>query len=216
VYGLTCGELARVVNERGWYGSQGSRLHARLTVIPMEGWKRTMRWDATGLPWTSPSPNISTFASTIVYPATCFLEATNVSEGRGTDHPFQVLGAPFIDAGTFSTALNSLMIPGVRFVPADFTPSSSKYSGKECHGVSLEVIDQQAFRPGLTGLSIIQKLQQLYPTSFKLKRESFLRLFGSTKGYEMLIHSEAVAAIVSSWQPNLERFKSDISRHLLY
>jgi uncharacterized protein YbbC (DUF1343 family) len=117
-YGLTCGELAVMIKSEGWL----DLAKLDLTVIWMEGWKRTMLWDDTGCPWVRPSPNIPTPATALVYPATCFIEATNVSEGRGTERPFHFIGAPFIDGGTLSGKLNALRLPGVRFSPTEFTP----------------------------------------------------------------------------------------------
>jgi uncharacterized protein YbbC (DUF1343 family) len=223
VYGMTCGELARVVNEKGWLAStlpgisrKDSAVHAHLTVIPLEGWKRNMRWEETGLTWIPPSPNIPTSATALVYPATCFLEATNVSEGRGTERPFQSIGAPFIHAGEFSTTLNGLHIPGVVFSPLEFTPVSSKYAGERCHGATIEVTDAATFRPGLTGVHIIQQLQRLYSSSFKIKPDSFLRLFGSARGYAMLLRNDEPANIVAGWQDDLEKYKANVSRYLLY
>jgi len=223
VYGMTCGELANAANEEGWLSPKQSGIvgkdtsvHARLTMVPMEGWKRSMQWPETGLTWIPPSPNIPTSGTALVYPATCVLEATNVSEGRGTETPFQTIGAPFIHAAEFSTALNGLHIPGVGFRPIEFTPVSSKYVGERCHGVTIEVTDAATFRPGLTGLHIIQQLQKLYSPSFKIKPESFLRLFGSARGYTMLVHCEEPESIVAGWQDDLERYRATISRYLLY
>jgi uncharacterized protein YbbC (DUF1343 family) len=175
VYGMTCGELATFMNTSGWL--DGGR-KADLRVIWMEGWKRTMDWSATGLPWVAPSPNIPTPETAVVYPATCFLEATNVSEGRGTAAPFFLLGAPFLDGDSLSAALNTRHLPGVSFVPSHFTPASSKHAGEMCHGVKIEMHDRSVFRPVLTGLVVISELLRQRPGVVKLNYRWLGKLLG--------------------------------------
>jgi len=182
VYGMTCGELATFMNASGWLDAHRT---ADLTVIWMTGWTRSMSWAATGLPWIAPSPNIPTPETMVVYPATCFVEATNASEGRGTLAPFFQIGAPFINAESLAVALNGRHLPGVRFVPAHFTPTSSKHMGEVCHGVKLEVGDRSRFRPVLTGLVILSELLGQSPDSLKLNHRWLGKLLGkgSVAGY---------------------------------
>jgi len=175
VYGMTCGELATFMNRSGWL--DGGR-NVDLRVMWMEGWERSMDWSATGLPWIAPSPNIPTPETAVVYPATCFLEATNVSEGRGTAAPFFLLGAPFLDADALCAGLNARRLPGVSFVPSQFTPASSKHAGEVCHGVKIEVRDRSMFRPVLTGLVVISELLRQRPALVKLNHRWFGKLLG--------------------------------------
>jgi len=182
VYGMTCGELATFMNASGWLDAGRT---ADLTVIWMSGWKRTMTWSDTGLPWVVPSPNIPTPETAVVYPATCFVEATNVSEGRGTLAPFFQVGAPFLSAESLAIALNARHLPGVRFAPAHFTPASSKHAGELCHGVKIEIGNRSQYRPVLTGLVIISELLAQSPDSVKLNHRWLGKLLGrgSVAGY---------------------------------
>jgi uncharacterized protein YbbC (DUF1343 family) len=159
--GLTMGEFARlVVGER--------RLPVSLTVIPLEGWQRARWFDETGLPWVNPSPNIRSLNQALLYAGVGLLEATNLSVGRGTDTPFEVIGAPWItDPAVFAEALTTRGLPGVTFQPASFTPSSSVYAGQMVHGVRLTVTDREAFRPVRTGLAVGQELWLRYPAYFR-------------------------------------------------
>ncbi len=186
VYGLTCGELATMINGEGWLGGKAK---CKLTVIKMEGWKRPMLWTGTGLNWIAPSPNIPTVEAAFAYPATCFIEATNVSEGRGTEKPFRYIGAPFINRERLAKNLNELSLSGVRFSPVSFTPTSSKFKGERCSGVFVVVTDANAFEPVKTGLAIIRQLLALFPPEVKVNKASFLRLMGSQAVYDELMNS---------------------------
>jgi uncharacterized protein YbbC (DUF1343 family) len=159
--GMTIGEFARlVVGER--------RLPVPLTVIPLEGWERARWFDETGLPWVNPSPNIRSLTQALLYAGIGLLEATNISVGRGTDTPFEVIGAPWItDPAVFAEALTSRGLRGVTFQPVSFTPSSSVYAGQMVHGVRLTVTDREAFRPVRTGLAVGQELWLRYPAYFR-------------------------------------------------
>lgn len=158
-YGLTMGELARYMND-----TQG--LHADLTVVPMAGWRREQWFDETGLLWVPTSPAMPHISTAVVYPGTCFLEGTNVSEGRGTALPFEVCGAPWIDGEVLATYLNALALPGVRFRATQFVPAASKFAGEVCGGVQIHVIDRSAFRPVTVGLHLLAALKALYPADF--------------------------------------------------
>lgn len=152
-YGLTIGETARLF--QGEFG-----VNCNLTVIPMEGWSRDMYYDQTGLPWVMPSPNMPTLDTAIVYNATCLYEGTNISEGRGTTKPFELVGAPFIKGNKLAEAMNRLNLPGVVFRPAYFTPTFSKHEGKLCGGVQLHVTDRDVFEPVRTGLFLLKEVKE--------------------------------------------------------
>ncbi len=159
--GLTMGEFARMAAaERG--------IAVDLTVVPLEGWRREMWFDDVGLPWVNPSPNIRSPLQALLYAGVGLLESTNLSVGRGTDQPFELVGAPWIDdpAG-IADAANALRLPGVRFEPVRFTPSSSEYAGQGVGGVRLVVTERDAIRPVRTGLALAQVLRDRYPGPFR-------------------------------------------------
>lgn len=165
-HGLTTGELAQLLNrERG--------LGADLQVVPVEGWRREWLADETGLPWINPSPNMRTPAAALLYPGVGLLEFS-VSVGRGTDTPFEVLGAPYVDDRRLAHELNALGLPGLRFLPVRFTPAASVFQGRECGGVRLLITDREALRPVRTGLALIATLQRLYPQAFALDKVNTL------------------------------------------
>ena len=147
-HGMTIGELARLFNETFGIG-------AGLEVIPMEGWGRGMYFDATGIPFVLPSPNIPTLDSAIVYPGTVLFEGTNVSEGRGTTKPFELLGAPWVDAEPFADGMNALALPGVHFRPAVIEPTFHKHAQASCGGCQIHVLDRDTFRPVEAGVALV-------------------------------------------------------------
>ena len=149
-HGMTIGELARYLNDEHAIGCD-------LTVVPMRGWRRSMLWEATGLPWVPPSPNMPTPDTARVYPGGCLIEGTNLSEGRGTTRPFEWVGAPYLDAHAYAEALEALRLPGVRFRPARFRPTFQKWARQTCGGVQLHVTDAARFKPFLTGLGLIAR-----------------------------------------------------------
>ncbi len=210
VYGLTCGELARMINGEGWLTNG---VKANLNVVPMEGWKRSMLWDDTRLRWIRPSPNIPSSSTAIVYPATCFIEASNLSEGRGTDSPFNIIGAPFIDGVKLAAKLH---LEGVTTMPVTFLPNSSKFKGEECRGLSIEITDPASFKPILFGLSLLQEIHNLYPEKFILTRSSFNRLFGNAKVYDLILNGTPPESIVVTWHAALEGFKARSDLYKLY
>jgi uncharacterized protein YbbC (DUF1343 family) len=145
----------------------------RLSILPMKGWKREMWFDQTGLPWVMPSPNMPTLDTATVYPGMCLLEGTNISEGRGTTRPFEIFGAPFIDAELLCRELNALKLPGVFFRENYFQPAFQKFAGQLCGGAQLHVQDRQSFRPFETGVQIIRCLRRMYPDSFQWKKPPY-------------------------------------------
>jgi uncharacterized protein YbbC (DUF1343 family) len=213
VYGLTCGELANMINGEGWLGNGKT---CQLTVIRMEGWSRAMRWEATGLTWIPPSPNIPTPAVALVYPATCIIEATNISEGRGTENPFATIGAPFINAAVLADAMSRLGLQGVQFHPATFTPGTSKFKGIPCSGITLEVTDPLRYRPSYTALSLLHQTRSLYPDKFTLSRSSFLRLMGSEQVYNGFIRQDSPGKIEEGWSENLRKYRARSAPYRLY
>ncbi|WP_225825365.1 exo-beta-N-acetylmuramidase NamZ domain-containing protein [Streptomyces naphthomycinicus] len=162
-HGLTCGELARQLNASAVPRAAGGT--ADLTVIEAVGWRRAMDAPATGLPWVAPSPNIPAPATATVYPGTCLFEGTNVSEGRGTTQPFEIVGAPYIDA-RFAPSLAELDLPGVHFRDLRFVPAFHKHAGRTLRGVQLHVTDREAFTPVRTAVAMLATLRRLYPDDF--------------------------------------------------
>ena len=168
-YGLTVGELARMIVGEKWIAHIPD-----LIVIELEGWKRTMFYDETGMPWVNTSPNIPDLETAIIYPGMCLFEGTNVSEGRGTNHPFKYIGAPWINGQQLTTAMNNLNLEGVDFEPVSFLPLSipgraenPKYKNEECFGVHVIIIDKLKYRPVHTGVQLIQTIKKIYPEKFE-------------------------------------------------
>ncbi|MEV6764382.1 DUF1343 domain-containing protein [Streptomyces sp. NPDC051105] len=162
-HGLTCGELARHFNASAVPQAAGAAVE--LTVIEAVGWQRAMDAEATGLPWIAPSPNIPTPATAVVYPGTCLFEGTNLSEGRGTTQPFEIVGAPFLDA-RFAPALAELGLPGVHFRDLRYVPAFHKHAGRPLRGVQLHITDRTAFAPVRTAVAMLAVLRRLYPDDF--------------------------------------------------
>jgi N-acetylmuramic acid 6-phosphate etherase len=213
-HGLTLGELALWINDR-------EDIHARLQVVPMRGWQRGAWFDATGLTWTPPSPNIPTFETCLIYGTTCLIEGTPVSEGRGTPQPFEVIGAPWIDAYALAAELNRRDLPGVRFRPTWFTPTSSKHAGTICGGIQVHIHDRLAFQAVTTGLQILAALLRLYPDRMDWRIGAagvpFLDLLLGSAGPRLAIErGEPVDRIIASWQPALDAFAAAREPFLLY
>jgi uncharacterized protein YbbC (DUF1343 family) len=179
-HGLTIGEVARLC-ARGmpWGGARFARpIDVDLTVVPMRGWGRAMSFGETGLPWVMPSPNMPTPDTARVYPGQCLFEATNLSEGRGTTRPFEIVGAPFLDGHAWAEALEAQAgparaLPGVRFRPLSFRPTFHKFGGRSCGGVQIHVMDGGAFRPYLTGIALLASARRLAPADFRWRTEPY-------------------------------------------
>ena len=206
-HGMTIGELARLFNQEGNIGCD-------LRVIEMTGWRRAMWFDETNLLWVNPSPNMRSLTEATLYPGIGLLETTNLSVGRGTDTPFEVVGAPWIDGRELASHLNGQRIAGVRFVPVRFTPLGSVFKGEECGGVNIIVTERARIRPVFTGLQIAVALYKLYPTQWKI--DNYLRLLvnGNTQG--RLKRGESAAEITLSWEAELEMFKHKRAGALIY
>lgn len=218
-HGMTIGELATMYNNEGWLKDG---VKAKLTVVRMEGWKRTMWFDETGLKWVRPSPNLPTLKSAILYPGTCFFEGVNISEGRGSDHPFEYMGAPYIDAMKWAMALNAYKLKGVRFEPTEFTPRSiegvvlhPKYEGVNCNGVRVVITDRNKLEPVKVGVYMLSTAKKLFADSVKWRR-SINRLAGTPKMAAAIDAGVPPEKIVGMWKDDVEKFKKIRAKHLLY
>jgi uncharacterized protein YbbC (DUF1343 family) len=219
-HGMTVGELAKMFNDEGWLENA---VKADLTVVKMENYSRRMWFDQTGLPWVKPSPNMMTLKTAIVYTATCFIEGTNVSEGRGTQHPFEWIGAPWIDGEKLAKELNHYKLPGVKFEPISFTPTDiekvtvdPKYEGEKCGGVYLNVYDREKFEPVKVGVYILYALKKLYPDKFKWRTAGQDRLWGTDKVRLMIDEGKKPDEIIKTWEDDVKKFLSIRQKYLLY
>ncbi len=206
-HGLTLGELATLFNEE-------RKIGARLTVVQMEGWRRDAWWDETGLMWVNPSPNMRNLWQATMYPGIGAIEFANVSVGRGTDGPFQYVGAPWIDGVQLADALNARALPGVRFYPVTFTPASSRYADEPCEGVYIVVTDRVAVRPVRVGLEIVSAVSRLFPGKLDLGRTAIL--YGSTDQLARAVKGEPAADIAASWSASEASWRSLRAKYLRY
>jgi uncharacterized protein YbbC (DUF1343 family) len=209
-FGMTLGELARLANEK--FLSKP----ARLSVVPMENWRREMWFDETGLPWVAPSPNMPTLDTATVYPGQVFFEGTNVSEGRGTTRPFEYFGAPWIDGHDLTKRLNALALPGVVFREQWFTPTFSKFKEELCGGCQIHVTDRKVYRPLETALRAIAAIGEMYPDKFQFHETYFDKIMGTSKVREAMLKGVPVAEIVRGFEAGLREFESLRKPYLLY
>lgn len=207
-HGMSVGEIATLVNAE-WMEPK-----VDLRVVTVPDYNRSMTFAETGYPWVLPSPNMPTIDTALVYPGMCVFEGANVSEGRGTTRPFELAGAPFIDAQALADELNAIGLPGVRFRPAYFTPSFDDHSGQRCAGVQVHVTDENAFLPVQTGLHVLKMVHSMNPDAVRL-RTTVSRLMG-IEGLEERIKTESVESIVADWQETLAAFKAIRAKHLIY
>jgi uncharacterized protein YbbC (DUF1343 family) len=191
-----------------------SKIGAKLTVVQMRNWRRDDWFDATGLPWVNPSPNMRNLLQATLYPGIGAFEQTNISVGRGTDTPFEQIGAPWIDGVAVAEALNQRLIAGIRFYPVRFTPTASKYANEECGGVFMMVTDRNALRPVRVGVEIAALLHKMYGSRFEL--EAAERLFGSREGLTRIRAGHDPAAIAASWAAGESRWRLLRNQYLLY
>jgi molybdopterin-guanine dinucleotide biosynthesis protein MobB len=199
-HGMTAGELARLF-------AAERRLDLDLVVSPAAGWARELTYEAAGLPWTPPSPNMPTTDTALVYPGMCLLEGTNLSEGRGTTRPFEIFGAPWLESMSFSDALNALALPGVAFFPAQFRPMFDKHAGLQCGGARLHLTDRATFRPFQTGLRIIEAARRAAPLDFRWRTEAYE--FDQRPAIDLLTGSPRFRAAIESG----ESLRAEIARH---
>ena len=212
-HGMTAGELAKMFNGQGWLAG---RIKAELIVIPMDGWRRRMWYDRTHLRFIKPSPNMPDLETAAVYPGLCLLEGTNVSEARGTTMPFRQFGAPWIDSKLLAERLNALNLPAMRFEPVRFTPTSSKYKGRECHGVRILVTDRDRLTPYSSGVRIVNEICRMYPDRLEWKTAHFDRLCGTSKIRSAITGRSSLDVLQNKWQAELESFLEIRARHLIY
>ncbi|MCG1021884.1 exo-beta-N-acetylmuramidase NamZ domain-containing protein [Sutcliffiella horikoshii] len=214
-HGMTVGELAKLFNEEFEIG-------ADLTVVEMNGWKRNMYYDDTPLEFVMPSPNMPTLDTALVYPGGALIEGTNVSEGRGTTKPFELIGAPFMNADDVARALNDLNLSGVTFRAASFTPTFSKHAGKLSHGIQIHITDRDTFKPVETGLHIVKTIHDMYPEDFQFRAENsagisfFDNLIGNSWIRKGIEEGRSVEDLVSQWQGDLSEFNNVRKQYLIY
>jgi uncharacterized protein YbbC (DUF1343 family)/CubicO group peptidase (beta-lactamase class C family) len=206
-HGLTVGELAQLFNQQ-------RKIGADLRVIKMDGWRRAMWFDETNLMWINPSPNMRSLTEATLYPGVGLLETTNLSVGRGTDTPFEIVGAPWIQGDKLADYLNQRGIPGVRFVPVRFTPKSSVFKDEQCGGVNIIITDRVAFRSLVTGVEMALALRHLYANDWKV--DNYLRLLVNAETLERIKRGESARDIVASWNVSLQEFRRARAEILLY
>ena len=217
-HGMTLGELALLLRAARFPG-------VSLAVLTCEGWRRDDWWDETGLPWVATSPNMPTLATATVYPGACLVEATNLSEGRGTTRPFQLVGAPWLNAEALAGRLDGMDLPGVRFRATRFRPEFGKHAGKACHGVEWHVSDRRALRPLETGVSLLAAVRELHPREFAWRREAYEfvsdvpaidLLTGSAAARDAIEDRAAVEDMFARWSASCDEFRARRREFLLY
>ena len=207
-HGMTVGELARMFNAE-------RKIGADLTVVPCEGWDRRTYYDATGLLWVNPSPNMRSLNEAVLYPGVGLLEATNLATGRGTDTPFERVGAPWIDAVAFASALNKVgLYPGVRFVPTNFAPRERQYAGETCHGVFITVTDRDRFVPVRLGVAMACVLRELYRDQWK--PDGLQKFLADDAAYEAIVDGKTYAEVEATWAGGLSEFLRTREPFLIY
>ena len=209
-HGMTLGELLRMANDR-------LGLRAELVVVPAAGWWRAMDYDATGLPWIRPSPNMPDLESAFHYPGICLFEGTNLSVGRGTSAAFQIIGAPWLDARRLLRSVS--VLDGVQVVDTEFTPhapTDGKYDGVSLHGLRFRVTDRARYDPTRFAVALLAGLEALYPDSFQFRPTNFDRLAADSGLRRALLAHRSPADIWATWQVPLERFRLTRAKYLLY
>ena len=206
-HGLTVGELAQL-----YHAEKG--LKNELQVVKMEGWHRSDFWDAVNLTWINPSPNMRSLTQALLYPGIGLLEFTNLSVGRGTDTPFEIIGAPWMEGRKLAAELNARELPGIRFIPIRFTPKSSIHANTPCTGVQFQILCRNRFVPVLTGIAIAETLKRLFPKNWDPGR--YDRLLANKPAYDALLGGATAEALVASWQPQVATFRNRRRPHLLY
>ena len=206
-HGMTAGELALLFNGE-------KKLRAELHVIRMRGWKRSMWYDQTGLEWVNPSPNIRSLTQAVLYPGVCLLESRQVSVGRGTDTPFQLIGAPWYRAREVAAHLNALNLPGVRFLHRRFRPRASVYRDQECDGVEILLVNREVFDPVLLGLELLAATLKYHPGQFDLRE--VMPLLGNQEAADRLRRGQSGRQVLKAVRPGVEAFRKRRAKYLLY
>ena len=217
-HGLTVAELALLFNKE--YG-----INCDLTVVKMDGWQRGYFYDETDCPWVMPSPNMPTVETTVVFPGTVFFEGTQISEGRGTTRPFEIIGAPFIDENELAESLKLLELNGVIFRPTKFLPTFQKHHRETCGGIFIHVVDREVFQPVITGFALVSLIYNLYKEDFKWKnppyeyefdRNPFDVIAGTLKTREFIEKNEDIKTVKQYWRENVKEFEDIRNKYLLY
>ncbi len=217
-HGMTAGELALMFRD-------AFHVQCNLEIIPMTGWSREQWYDQTGGPWVMPSPNMPTLDTAMVYPGGCLLEGCNLSEGRGTTRPFELWGAPFLDAFQTADVMNSYKLPGVVFRPARFQPTFDKWTGDSCAGVQIHVTERESYLPFLTGTAILHACSYMAPDQFQWRSEAYEfvdnipaidLLFGNTHIRKAIEQHLPLSAIAALWHDDEATFRQQRKAHLLY
>jgi uncharacterized protein YbbC (DUF1343 family) len=217
-HGLTIGELARLFNDHFGIGCQ-------LDVVAMAGWRRAMWFDDTGLPWVAPSPNMPTLDTATVYPGQVIWEGTNVSEGRGTALPFELMGAPFVDSARIAAALAGESLPGVVLRPCVFEPTSGKHALTPCQGFQIHVTDRNCFEPYLTSLKLMQAILRCHPDGFDWKpppyeyefeKQPIDLILGDGHVRERLEALDDLTAVADEWREDIQAFRRICTAHGIY
>ena len=217
-HGMTAGELSRMFNEHWGIGCD-------LEVVTLEGWSRELWFEETDAAWVLPSPNMPTLDSASVFPGTVHLEGTQMSEGRGTTRPFELVGAPYVEAGELARHLEGFGLPGVKFRATNFQPTFQKHAGVPCGGVQVHVLDREAYRPVLSGVAIVKSCFDLYGESFRWKEPPYEYVYdknpfdviaGSDRLRRAIEGGESLDAIGESWREGIEAFEKTRAEYLLY
>jgi uncharacterized protein YbbC (DUF1343 family) len=217
-HGMTAGEIAR-------WRAEVEQLDVELHVVRVEGWRRAMYFEDTGLPWVMPSPNMPTRDTALVYPGMCLVEGTELSEGRGTTRPFEIAGAPFVDGYALAAALEADGLPGVRFRPLVVTPTFQKHAGTPCGGVQLHVTDRRAFRPYLTGVAFLRAVRRVHGDAMRWRTRAYEfvdqipaidLLAGTAKIREGIDAGAGLAELAATWRDAEAAFATERTPYLLY
>ena len=220
MYGMTIGELAKMFAGKEFIGK---KMKTDLTVIQLKNWKRNTFFDEYDNQWISPSPNIPDVNAAIVYPGTCLIEGTNISEGRGTNAPFLTIGAPFVNSQELMEELQKIGVPGAKFSPAFFIPKNiegkadnPKFKGEKCKGIFIVISDRKKFEPVKFGVKLVYALNKLYPGKFEFKDNWFDKLMGDKNIRVKIKQGEDINSIIASWKSELKEFNKIRSKYIIY
>lgn len=220
MHGMTVGEIAQLYNGEGMLAQNRK---AELTVVEMENWKRKLWFDETNLRWVKTSPNLPVLKTAVVYPGTCFFEGTNISEGRGTEKPFEFIGAPYASADSTTALLNNQNLKGVQFEAIEFTPEklpenayAPKYTGEKCSGVYVNVVNRDEFEPVKTGVALLWAFHKANPDEFKWREKTIDRLAATPDLRKMIDNGKTPEEIAASWKNDLDQFMSVRRNYLIY
>jgi len=219
-HGMTVGELALMIKDKGWVGSTEE---LDLHIVEVSGWNPQKSYRATGLKWVDPSPNMRNVNEALVYPGMCLFEGTNFNEGRGTEHPFEWVGAAYIDGEKVAKALRARNVPGVEIEAIEFVPvdmpgyaMNPKFEGETCGGLSFSVTDPTEFKAVELGVHLLHILQTEYPDDFRMRERRFNITWGNDEAYNMLLDGKSAEAIIATYRDELDQFVKIREQYLLY